>query len=396
MSDKIDLDTQFTDRGQLLGRYELISGAYGLQKVENNFSLFDAIWTYNVPDREWKGFVNGIELPLINGNTYIRSEGGALCLEPLINEGCSISSKRHCRYQANRGILFSNSMILPNINGIGKRRWGLFTSSEGIFFELDNGILYAVLRTNSVDYRKEVDLSKFKNIDLSKGHLYDIQLKWRGIGNIKFYVDLLEVAEMKFEGKTETLTIENPTLPVSYNCINLGETGTFKLLSGCCNIDTEGGKKAKSTYDSIANPQEKNISDPDSPVLIIRVKKFFYGKENTRDVRFLRATLSADEKAFLKIYTTRDETALTGQIWRNIDNDSVAEYDYDATNLDITKCKLLHTRRIQQDFTETVESPKGLEEFILTSGDIIILTGNRENSTRDTLMAGTLEFGEEI
>lgn len=130
------------------GTSEISLDAWGRQKVYYDHSLFNSIFTYNVPNRNWEEVaVDAADGYTILTGTGVRatSEDGALKITSgtVADEGTALLSKRHPRYQPNRGHLYSTAGWFPNPTADGFRKWGLMcgclsdSRRTGVYFELE-------------------------------------------------------------------------------------------------------------------------------------------------------------------------------------------------------------------------------------------------------------------
>ena len=173
--------------------------AWGRPKVINDFTLFSALWTFNVTNRDWVHFnapknpgypytevAGGI--PLDNSNKYIGSKNGYMSVVSDGTNNTHIQSKRHVRYQPNKGYLYSSAHILPNPEQVGNREFGLNNAQSGVFFRLEGTSsdwkMYAcktttvggVKDTQNIDITAKI-MAILPTFDPSKGHVYDIQMQ---------------------------------------------------------------------------------------------------------------------------------------------------------------------------------------------------------------------------
>lgn len=377
--------------------------AWGRNKVVNDRSIFHGMFTYNVPVSKWQEKINGvIQSNFINAT----SENGELHLvagNPL-NELTRLSSFRNPRYQPNRGYLYSTAIILPNINGLGKRRFGYFTDQSGAFFELENNELYAVVRTTintvTTDDRYLIDTTEF---DLEKGNVYDIQMQWRGVGNYKFFINLKEVKLISYLGTRVNLTTFNPANPCAFECQNLGDN--VEIICGCVDVSSEGGNNNGKTYGSIGVNTltgEVSLSGYNVPVIAVRSKLSINGLINTRDTLALLASAYSDNRAILRVWATRDFTAITenSQSWADFGDGHLEYIVNDGTGgqmtFDTAKADLIFSCRVNLDETYSTSALfEGRTEIIKTPGDMFVFTLHRENGGSH-LGGITYEFAEEI
>lgn len=369
-----------------LGVFDTSIDAWGKVKVSQDYSVFSSTFTFNIDESQWilptSAIGNGTTTT-INGELHITSGD----VEGNLN---AFKSRRHPKYQSNRGHLYSSSIILRDIREGNIRRWGLFTEENGVFFELSGETLYAVVRTyyNSevLEDRYEIPKERLKNIDLSKGNLYDFHFQWRGVGNYRFFINLEEVLVINYVGTLDRLSMSNPAVPPRFEAINLGTS--CEIICGCIDVTSEGGKLPRLRFGSVASQVAKTASR-NTPIIALYINNTFNGLHNTRDIRLVRAALSSDRKGVVKIYTTRDATAITGATW--IDKGPYS-YDTSATSINVSKMQLLSTRVVDANTTVVVEGYADYIEYVMTHGDYVVITCEAPTAS----CYGVFEFGEEI
>jgi len=389
-------------KNQSLGKGDLTADAWGVQKVSAVTSLFHGLFTFDVPMRQWLAWVDGVETLPANSSGAVISDGAALKItsspaHPLIVVG----SKRHPRYQPNRGHIYSASIILPHATYAGRRDFGLFTEENGVFFRLkSNGKLYAVLRSNSVEtHEEEIDTSVLTGFDVSKGNIYDIQFQWRGVGSYFFFIgDPLTaipklVHTFDLLGTLDALSMQNPALPCRFEVAATG-SDTLSLYCGCIDVSSENGLPAEKAFYTSA-VSNTITTTTDTPILCLRQPTTINSKHNTRDIRLLRITVSSDKKGTLNFYVTRDATAITGGAWSAVDggSGSYVEQNKTATSIDTAKLSLVTPILIDANATRQVVNPApDIVDFILVHGDYIVITGTGSSAS----MQCVVEWGEEV
>ena len=107
-----NLDTRGDVRRVLGKGYDgIYADAWGRQKVVNDFSIVHGVFTYEITNKKWIEHIDGIEVP----KTNCTSVNGMLQIQSN-NATTTLTSRRHPRYQPNRGHLYSTSVILDNAN----------------------------------------------------------------------------------------------------------------------------------------------------------------------------------------------------------------------------------------------------------------------------------------
>ena len=397
----------FGDSVMKLSSNDIGLDAWGRPKTTSDYSILHGMFTFNVPITTWKETINGTEaLPTnstsVNGKLNMTS--GAT-----LNDDTILDTYRNPRYQPNRGHLYSTSVFLPDPENSGIRRFGFFTEESGTFFELRNDSLFAVVRTtiNAVVENDEhfIDASQI-GIDLSKGNVYDIQMQWRGVGNYKFFINLKEVKKINYLGTRTELTMFNPANPIAFQCINKGDEVIIQC--GCVDVTSEGGDTNGKTYGSIQVENESgqvSVTGFNQPVLVVRNKKIVGGQRNTRDVLALLASAYSDQKSMLRIWSTRDITAITlnDQVWKDYGDGHLEYIVYNTPavttpmTFDIAKATpaIFGSRVGQDESYGTSALFEGRTDIYMTPNDIFIFTVHRENGGT-ALVGVTFEFAEEI
>lgn len=384
-----------------LNKFPLNFDAWGIQKTSHNFSIMHSMFTYEVPRETWIIRENGAEnygtsTTCVSINGKLQCSSGALT-----GNSAEVVSRRNPRYQPNRGYLYSSSIFLPNKNAVGIREFGAFTQDAGVFFRLRNGSLYAVIRTtiNGVTSDSETLLQLPDGLDLEKGNIFDIQMQWRGVGSVRFFVGdpttgySEKVLDLAHINKLTELTIFNPAMPVAFRCENTDGTQVV-LECGCVDITSEGGGKESRQYSSVTSG-EVALDTTELPVLAFRIPLTYDGKVNTRDCALRRISAFCDSAALLRTYYFRDPTAITAT-WSPIHGKAFQQkaLNGDVTAFDTGKMNFLHERRIPINGNVEITNPdEAVGDFFLASGDYVLITIQAKNNT---LGGTTLEYGQEI
>ncbi len=394
--------------------------AWGRQKAVLDQSLLHGVFTYNVPEDKWREWFNGVELTSFSNAT---SEDGELRLTSgaTLNDVTVLDTFRNPRYQPNRGHLYSTSMFFPNPTALGMRDFGIFTDESGVFFRLKSDGLYACRQTSSGGVPQPVIEEKIddnllpSDLDLSKGNIYDIQMQWRGVGDIFFYIGKTKdqqvlVHTMYHLNLSTSLNVWNPANPIAFRCENLGDEVEIKC--GCVDITTEGGEPAAGSYGSISINNDTGSVDVagfNTPVLAVRSKKIFNTLRNTRDTLALLATAYGDQRNIVRIWCTRDETSITlnDQVWSDFRDGHLESVKYDINDdgtplvgtpmtFDTSKAELIFSSRVDQDQSYATSALfEGRTNIYQAPGDIFIFTVHRETGGA-TAVGVIYEFAEEI
>lgn len=389
-----------------INKNELGFDAWGRNKTVSDKSLFSGLFTKHVPVSTWKESFNGVEGPIIN-STSVNGKLHVLAGSTL-NDKTVLDTYRNLRYQANRGHLYSTAGYIINPTGDMVRDFGTFTEESGTFFRIKSDGVYAVVAT-TVDFvysEREEKIQGVDSLDLSKGNTYDIQFEWRGVGDYFFFINLQLVHTMNFLGTGTELSMFNPSSPVSFRSTNLGDNDAMEF--GCVDITSEGGTDPRGVYGSIGMDSPSGqieITGYNQPIMAVRSKKIVGGLRNTRDTLALLVSNYADNKCLMRVWTTRDFTAITDndQVWTDF-GDGHLEYlvaDPDVVGakatFDTTKAyPAVFGARVGQDTTYSSSALfEGRTNVYQTPGDMFVFTQHRENGGT-AIVGATYEFAEEI
>lgn len=387
-----------------LATNDLGRDAWGRPKMIDDHSILHGMFTFNVPVDIWREKFNGTKRAFVNAtslNGKLHLVSGAA-----LNDITILDSYRNPRYEPNRGHLYSTSIFLPTPSALGYRRFGYATSQSGAFFSLESGLLYAVVRTTvssvTTDDKYLIDTT---GIDLTKGNTFDIQMQWRGVGNYKFFINLKEVKEVPYLGVRTELTMFNPANPLYFECKNLGANVVIEC--GCVDVTSEGGGKNGKTYGSIGMSNQSGqvaITGYNVPIIAVRSKLTVNTFRNTRDTLALSLTGYADQRSLLRVWATRDFTAITAnsQVWQNYGDGHLEYLTYDIPDVatpmtfDTAKATLIFGSRVDMDTSYSTSALfDGHTNVYLTPGEMFVFTLHRDTGLAVNAGA-TFEFGEEI
>lgn len=381
----------------IAGAGDMALDAWGLQKVTHPHSLFNSLFTFDVPLKKWNSIVNGVEESL-QASVLCTSVDGALSVKTAANNGdvTYLHSRRYPRYHPNRGHVFSVSIFIPSPSDNAVEDFGLFTDIDGVFFRVGvTGELFACIQSDGVLTHQEKISMPFE-LDYSKGNVFDIQYQWRGAGNFRFFAGNPStgrnevIHEIKNLNKSPALSIQNPSLPAAFRVTSFGDAG--EIRSGCVDITSEGGDDNHEQYAS-AKIIGKTINGTDIPVLIIHSPDLVGGKRNTRDGRLARVSGASDKRSVFQIWTTRDATAFTGASFSPINAGSLIEADVAATAVDTAKLSFVTSFRVPAGGFQSITNPAKDEiDFFFIHGDYIVITAIESSGSCDAI----IEWGEEV
>ena len=376
---------------QTLGSGDLTEDAWGIQKMSLPYSLFHGMWTFDIPASLFFMYENGTQ---VYTSTNIVSTGGAAVLTTSAAKSALILEGREApRYQPNRGHLFSTALWCPSKTNDGVRDWGVSTLENGVYFRLKaNGLLYAVRKSGGSETLEQlIDTSGVAGFDVEKGNVYDIQYQWRGVGNYKFFINLVHVATFSSLGTLTALSMQNPALPVHFKCTRT--TADVSMSIGCCDIASENGT------DNQIQPRVAyaNISrnGTDVPVVSIYNPLQIGAVTNTRTIYLTKVSVSSDKKAIFKIWKHRDPSLLTGETFVALGSGSYIQTDSPdtvagavaATAATVSGMQLIDVLNVQANGVDEFNILLERLNYTLVRGDYLTVTVTANTGLCDVVVA---------
>lgn len=385
-----------------MGLGDLTTDAWGTQKVVFDTSLFHGLFTFDVPASMWVIHEDTVEVAnasstratSIKGRLNVTSGGAA-------TNTTIVESRRHPRYQPDRGAKYAASLGFKGANLDGILKAGLITAGEnGVYFKtIGDGELYACILNDGVETHSEKITLPFE-LDITKGNIYDIRLQWRGVGDVEYFAGnpntgLLErVHKIKFLNTLdEGLSIRNPAFGICYQAENV--TQEVSLWSGCSDITSEGGYVDREQYAEHTADRVVSSGATAGGVIALRNPNLApNGQTNTRDISLARITVTADKKSTFKVYRTRDLSAITGGSWEGHALGSFVEINTTFTALDFAKLDSFSSFKPAAGATIIKDNPaKDTIDFYVVHGDYLVVACT---SGVNVAAEVSIEWGEEI
>lgn len=398
------LNTNILDENgvQWYNRYN--KDAYGRPKTITDHSIFREECTYRVSQRVWEmvksDFSGGLPPSSVISaidDDYITSENGMLVVKSGTEEdiGYNCRSKRFIRSQPNRGQLFSVSATFPNPTAIATRTIGLTSAENGLSFRLtgDNTDWQLdLIRRNGGVNVNTINLNSYlpDGFDPSKGHLYDIQFQWRGVGNIFVFIDTKLIYTLEILGTLDYLSMQDNAMPVVVSAICNVEGTAVETRVGCVDISTEGGMKEDTLFGNINTGtgfvSVDDVGDNGSAVLAIRAPRHidYNGDEifNTRGAILDKIVSWCRDEAVTSVWVGRDYDCsnLEGLTWDSINDSYLQSLVGGRTSaLDgafvSDKSSMMNILSEWTDLEQknTITNPSTSSRFVLSPGDIVVI-----------------------
>ncbi len=291
---------------------------------------------------------------------------------------CIRQSYEYVVYQPGKSKLLVMSAILETHGGLPNviSRVGTFDSSvektvsgtgNGLFFELNNTDLYAVIRNNNIDNsvkQSSWNFDKFDGLgpsgiiinDFSKCILFAVDMEWLGVGKVRFGFFIngqfwvghsFNHSGFNSDGTiniNDAITypyIKTAKLPIRQEITSSATGGLTgpEMRMMCSTILSEGGFDPIGIPFAIGATAVKTIGTSATAIISIRLKE---SEPSNRKTALLKkmSLLNTTSNRYIQwdLYLLPDSTTLTGGTggdandgWINVNNNSCCQYNITST-----------------------------------------------------------------
>ena len=265
-------------------------------------------------------------------------------------------SRKYAIYQPGKSLLVLTSGVLSTISDAHTiNRIGYFDSSNGYFFEYNNGNINIVERSLSsgsfVETRIQQGSWNINNpsyYNYTKANIYFFDFSWLGVGVVRcgiihngVYVNF---HDFYHDNIISTTYITNANLPVRYEIIGNGSIGTLRQI--CCTIQSEGG------YSLIGIPYSANRgtssitvgTGTELPLISIKLSS---SKCRTCVIptSFTLFSTSATSNIiyYLRLFRSPVSNPLTNSSFVSPDSNSAVLFDTSATSINTSNSHIITT-----------------------------------------------------
>lgn len=219
---------------------------------------------------------------------------------------------------------------------------GIANSLDAIAIGYQNDVFGFLVRNNGSDTFIPLEnrtrcTNVFDGFDPQKLNVYQIQYQWLGGGEIRFFIEdpgiggFVLVHEFRFANTATTTSVRNPMLPLAAMVGNTGNTSDIVLKTPSGMAGNEGRVDGSGMSTPYAGIETKAVSNTEIPILSIRNKTTYQGRDNhvSLSPKFFTFAAIGNKVVEIRLYFN---PILTGAIWGDIaPNNSPAEADISAT-----------------------------------------------------------------
>lgn len=323
--------------------------AFGRLRVSTPLTLFDSSHRYR--DNNLWSTLTAV------GGTYTFNQNQGL-VELTVNSlsGSSVirETTKVFSYQPGKSLLTLNTFVMaPSANNL-RQRVGYFGKDNGIYFQMDDGVLSFVERTlvnGSPSAETIVSLSAWNidklngsgpsglTLDITKAQIMWMDIEWLGLGTVRtgFVINgkFVHCHSFHHANILPSTYITTASLPLRYEITNKAATTDSRTLKQVCStVISEGGYELRGLQQAIGTPIEtprvlatKGVFEP---VITIRLKS---GKSDAIVILTALSTIGKS-LAFYNWKVIASGTTSGGSgTWISAGDDSAVEYKLDATTI---------------------------------------------------------------
>jgi len=323
--------------------------AFGRLRVSTPLTLFDSSHRYR-DNNLWSS------LTAVGGAYAFNQNQGLVDLTVSALSGSSVirETTKVFSYQPGKSLLALNTFVMAQSANNLRQRVGYFGKDNGIYFQLDDGVMSFVERTlvnGSPSSESIIPLSAWNGdklngtgpsgftLDITKAQIMWMDIEWLGLGTVRtgFIIDGKYILCHSFHhaNRIASTYITTASLPLRYEITNKGATnGSRTMKQVCSSVISEGGYELRGLQQAIGTPIDapKNLATKGVfyPVVTLRLKS---ARNDAIAILTAISILGKSLGAYnWKVIASGVTSGGTGT-WISAGDDSAVEYKLDATSI---------------------------------------------------------------
>jgi hypothetical protein len=341
--------------------------AFGRLRVSEPFTLADYSHAYGEETElltKTSGTNSRITFNILKAEAQLQVGSG-------VNDFTIHQSRMYHHYMPGKSQVTLQSFNFSGVRVGTNKRVGLFDDKNGIYFmQSGDGSLHMVLRNNisgvvydemvyqnnwNTDVCNGSGFSQF-NLDPTKTQLFWSDYEWLGVGRVRvgFINEGGFVTAHQFYNSNlkDSVYLSNPNLPVRCDIRNYSSTtGVDCMQQICATVFSEGGYSEAGVDFGAKTTGFRSIDVQASlPVMAIRLKTGYYGQPNRSVVRLGSLEFfSSAQPCSYDIARLPSGASLIGGSWVSVGDDSVVEYNVNATGFSLSGANIIDVGFVQSN-----------------------------------------------
>jgi hypothetical protein len=322
--------------------------AFGRLRTSSPMTLFDSSHRYR-DNNLWS------TLSANGGSVSFNVSQGLMELNVTNTTGASAirETTKVFSYQPGKSLLVMNTFVMAPSTANLRQRVGYFGQDNGIYFQLDDGVMSFVERTlvnGSPSSEIIVPVSAWNGdklngtgpsgftLDITKAQILWMDIEWLGLGTVRtgFVIDGKFIVCHSFHhaNRIASTYITTASLPLRYEIVNKTTTtgGTKTLKQVCSTVISEGGYELRGLQQAVGTlietPKALTSKGVFYPVVTMRLKA------DKQDAIVILTALSVLAKSAgyynWKVIASGVTSGGSGT-WVSAGDDSAVQYKLDAT-----------------------------------------------------------------
>ena len=243
--------------------------AFGRLRTSSPMTLFDSSHRYR-DNNLWSS------LTAVSASYVFNQNQGLMELNVTGLSGASVirETTKVFSYQPGKSLLVMNTFVMASSATNLRQRVGYFGQDNGIYFQLDNGVMSFVERTlvnGSPSTETIVPVSAWNGdklngtgpsgftLDITKAQILWADIEWLGLGTVRtgFVINGQFIVCHSFHHANliDSTYITTASLPLRYEITNKAATGVSKTLKQVCStVISEGGYELRGLQQAVSIP----------------------------------------------------------------------------------------------------------------------------------------------
>ncbi len=253
-------------------------------------------------------------------------------------------SRKYTIYQPGKSLLvLATGVLCVNPGDQIISRIGYFDSSNGFFFEYNNGTVNIVKRSyvtgsvvetriSQINWNQNTLLGSYFNPNLANIYFFDFE--WLGVGMVRcgivhegHYVNLHDFFH---DNVVSNVYMTSANLPIRYEIIGNGTAGTLRQI--CASVQSEGGYSPIGyVFTASRETTARSVNNTEIPVISLRLKTSRI-RSDVQPRQFSLFSQSATNMIYrLRLFRSPAVDPLTNSSWNDVNSDSAIQYDIAST-----------------------------------------------------------------
>ena len=320
--------------------------AFGRFRVSQPLTLFDSSHRYK-DNNLWSS------LTAVNATYAFNQNQGLMDLTVTAASGSSVirETTKVFAYQPGKSLLVLNTFVFaPSATNL-RQRTGYFGNDNGIYFQLDDGVISFVERSLVTGTPSEttVPMSAWNidkmdgtgpsgfTLDITKAQISWMDIEWLGVGTVRcgFVIDgkFVHCHSFHHANRIASTYITTASLPVRYEITNKAATGVSRTMKQICSsVISEGGYELRGLQQAVSIPIDAPITFAAAntyyPIISIKLRT------DKLDAIVILTALSILGDGDNKNYNwqIRASGTTTGGQWLSAGLDSAVQYNITGTS----------------------------------------------------------------